>query len=160
MRDRIIFPLIELLPPLLRNKLKMFGSCCFGDGWDYFYFPLMPKEFENVSVGDVREVYSELSEQSLKVLSDYLKYCHLSIAFKKYMDIGKNDSIIVPMENLFPNLQKKKSFEEKVCRQLAARTCFGGFAPESGCYHHGLTLVQPEILEYIKNKFFNFVIKI
>ena len=154
LRDRIIFPLIELLPPLLRNKLKMFGSCCFGDGWDYFYFPLMPKEFENVSVGDVREVYSELSEQSLKVLSDYLKYCHLSIAFKKYMDIGKNDSIIVPMENLFPNLQKKKSFEEKVCRQLAARTCFGGFAPESGCYHHGLTLVQPEILEYIKNKFF------
>ena len=154
LRDRIIFPLTELLPVALRNKLKMVGTCCFGEGWRYFYFTFWADEFENISESEVKNLYSGLSEHSLKVLLDYLRYCHLTAELRKNMDIGKNDSIIVPMENLFPNLQKKKSFEEKVCRQLAARTCFGGFAPESGCYHHGLTLVQPEILEYIKNKFF------
>ena len=35
LRDRILFPLIDLLPFSLKNKLKMVGTCCFGEGWGY-----------------------------------------------------------------------------------------------------------------------------
>ena len=154
LRDRILFPLIDLLPFSLKNKLKMVGTCCFGEGWGYFYLALFAEEFENVSQDEVKKLYSGLSEHSLKVLLDYLRYCHLTAELRKNMDIGKNDSIIVPMENLFPGLNGKKSFEEEVCRKFAAGTCFKNIASESGCYHHGLTLVQPEVLKYIKNKVF------
>ena len=154
LRDKIFFSLIDLLPGTLRNKLKMAGTCCFGSGWSYLYFACFAKEFETLSEKDIGDLYSELSAHSLMVLQRYLRYCHFINTCCKYVNIAYHDCFIVPLENMFPGVEAKVAFEEKKCRKLAKRTCFKNFSPEVGCYHHGLTCVEPEILAYIKKSVF------
>ena len=110
--------------------------------------------FETLSEKDIGDLYSELSAHSLMVLQRYLRYCHLGNMCRKYVNTAQHDSIIVPLENMFPGIKAKIAFEAKTCRKLAKRTCFKTFSPEAGCYHHGLTCVEPEILAYIKNSVF------
>lgn len=154
LRDKIFFPLIDLLPHTLKIKLKMAGTCCFGSGWSYLYFACFAKEFETLSEKDIGDLYSELSAHSLMVLQRYLRYCHFSNMCSKYVNTAHYDSIIVPLENMFPGIKAKIALEAKACRKLAKRTCFKNFSPEVGCYHHGLTCVEPEILAYIKKSVF------
>ena len=154
LRNKIIFPIVEMLPRNLRNSLKMAGSCCFGKGWDYFYLSFFTEEFKDLTAEDVKACYSELSPHSREVLLAYLKYCHLSYEFCKHLNTNANDSIIVPVGQLFPGLKEKSAFEEKMCRKLARKTCFDSFSPESGYYHHGLKLLSAEIQRYIKGTVF------
>jgi FkbM family methyltransferase len=154
LRDKIFFPLIDLLPHTLKIKLKMAGTCCFGSGWSYLFFGLHVDNFETLSEKDIGDLYSELSAYSLMVLQRYLRYCHFVNMCRKSVITAQHGSIIVPLKNMFPGIKAKIAFEAKTCRKFAKRTCFKTFSPEAGCYHHGLTCVEPDILSYIKNSVF------
>lgn len=154
LRDKIIFPLLERLPLYWRNKLKMAGTCCFGKGWGYFQLAFFAEEFKDISSEDVKKLYGDLSEHSLNVLMDYLKYNHLSAAFCQHLDRTGNDSIIVPLEQLFPGLIEKITLENKICRKIVKKTCFDAISSETGFYHHGLKFIDSAVKEYIKDKVF------
>lgn len=154
LRDRILFPLIDLLPFSLKNKLKMVGTCCFGEGWGYLLVASWTESFENISESDVRILYDDISEQSLRCLLNHLMWKKMSFSLICSHNIQENDVVIIPVKKIFPGLNEKRHFEEKVCRKLGAETCFKTITTESGCYHHGLTLVGSEISAYIKNKVF------
>lgn len=153
-RDKFIHPLIELLPWSLQSKLKMVGTCCFGVGWDYMLLASNPKEFCNVTEEDVKNLYKDLSEKSLQVLLDYLKYNHLSSAFCHYLNTSHNDTIIVPIKQLFPGLSNKIRMENKMRRCTKGKYKFKNLVSEVGYYHHGLKLLNNQVHEYIKGKVF------
>ena len=121
LRDKIIFPCLEMLPSELTDKLKMLGTCCFGSGWGYYFLSGFANEFENVSEEEVISLYSGVSERSLRVLRDYLKFNCLSVYFCKYMDVKENDNIIIPVDKIFPGLKDKLRLEKNCAVSLSVK---------------------------------------
>lgn len=153
-RNRITNQLCSLLPEKVRNKVRMAGTVLFGEGWDYLY-AFMPtfSTISQVTQKDIEETYGDLPEESIKVLKDYWEYCKTIFSLNSIVDLNKYP-IILPMAQSFPSARAKIEREKAACRDAKKNTCFSYCTPEVFCYHHGLTLVQDKIKEYIKNTCF------
>ena len=74
LRDQIIFPLVSKLPRNLCSRIKMAGTCLFGQGWGYLVLSIPTGDIHDVSADEIQKLYGELSNRSREVLLTYHKY--------------------------------------------------------------------------------------
>ena len=154
LRDKIIFPLVNLLPRRLRGKIKMAGTCLFGNGWGYLILSRPTGDIRDVTPGQIKELYAGFPDRSLDVLLDYYKYVKLIAPFSEQLEITRDNILIVPLRQLFPGLEAKVEKEEKICRKLRGKVGFDSILPEVFCYHHGLKFLDSAVLKYIEKTVF------
>ena len=153
LQEKILYPLLDKLPRGMREKIKMAGTCLFGNGWGYLILS-RPCDILKVSADEIKKLYAGLSDHSLEILLTYYKYAELAAYFAKNLDMQKNNVIIVPLKQLFPGVEEKTEKEEKLCRKIRREVPFDYVLPEVFYYHHGLKFLDAGVRDYIENTVF------
>ena len=143
-RDNIVYQLLKWFPDRMQKKLKLVCTCLFGTGWDYFYMTPLACNFSEVHPDDVKKIYADLPEDSLHVLLEYLRYCHLA----NYFDAAYNNALIVPKYPLFRGLKEKIEEEKLFCDSVHLPAKMS-ITAEVFYHHHGLKTLPIQIHSYI-----------
>lgn len=146
---RFAYPIIErFLPEKWARKLKICGCVIFGD-WDFPCALFLPRD-----KAEILEHFYDLPEESLNLLLHWQEI--LEKACRLNAIPGLLQSVIVKPQSFYCFSEKELIFneQEKIASRNYARK--KGIGREGGpeYYHYGLSLLSPEVHNYIKGKDF------
>jgi len=134
-----LYPVIEILPATLAEKIKIIGCVIVGD-WHFCNRAEEKNFISKISIPEALEHFKGLDDNSLKNIEHYITYHKLM------------QSLLFPRRHIV-NLDTKITIPSKAKRRLK-KFHLEGYGVDSFSFRHGLDIINEEQKTYIKEKTF------